>query len=102
MPSQYAHQEKKRVTIMKTLPFLLLVILALAGCGVRGTSGQTIAEFEKANPAYHYTPPSVISGTTETRTYRNWSWSSVGSYFKPNRSYAVVFENGVYAATVTP
>jgi len=79
---------------------LTLICIFLAACGVRGTPGQSVADFEKANPAYHYVPPSVTTGSTEVRNYRNYSWTSPWSYFKPWRSYNVVFESGHYVETV--
>lgn len=74
---------------------LLLIILLCAGCGagIRTSAGQTPAQIEADNPGFHL-HTSVIKDQEEVRVYRNWSWTSPGSYFKTNRTYRLTFING--------
>lgn len=86
---------------MRYIPILLLLSLTLVGCGIRATKGQTVAELEQANPAYHYVPPSSVTGSVEIRNYRNYNPYSLWSYFKPWRSYHIVFDSGVVSDVIS-
>ncbi len=83
-----------RHPITHAFMFLLLLTLCTA-CGPRmqSTTNQTPQEVEQSNPSLHL-HSSTITGNTEVRIYRNWSWTSVGSYFKPNRNYRLTFIDG--------
>ncbi len=81
------------------LPALALVciLFLMVGCGaprMQSSIGQTVQQVEADNPGLHLHTSSTVDGA-EVRTYRNWSWTSVGSYFKPNRTYRLTFRDGM-------
>ncbi len=85
-------------TILTTFA-LLLFLCSCGGPRIKSVASQTVSDFEQSNQQLHLVS-SKIKDTTDIRTYRNWSWSSVGSYFKPNRTYRITFVGGLLSTCV--